>query len=331
MIEKNTYIYYLKALAIFSVVCAHCTLIPDGAGTTTTAAANVLDYIGTMGVPIFFIVSGYLFCGSKRGFANFWKRKALTEVLPRIVCESLLYLYVVIRKGGASITGYIVFVLGYKYTTYYLTVLIVFYMAFWKIGEKRLALYSFLSVWALSVISTGAGSGLDIVNRWTGTFYLNPLNWMGFFIIGMLLVRFKKLDTVLEKISHLAWFWLVLSVLYYFVCHHSNVRIFYFSRYALIGHFINILLLAGLAGWLRKYGISFLEKLGEKSYSVYLLHQFISGFIAAITNITGPLLFLLVMRPFIVILLVMCGLIILEMINKRCGRLDIVFKVIGSR
>lgn len=51
--KRNNYIYILKALAIFSVICAHSTPLVDGSTKWNVLSSQLLDYLGTFGVPIF--------------------------------------------------------------------------------------------------------------------------------------------------------------------------------------------------------------------------------------------------------------------------------------
>ena len=82
--KRNNYIYILKALAIFSVICAHSTPLVDGSSKWNVLSSQLLDYLGTFGVPIFFCISGYLFAGNRRNWGDFWKRKVTTLFLPWI-------------------------------------------------------------------------------------------------------------------------------------------------------------------------------------------------------------------------------------------------------
>ena len=89
--KRNNYIYILKALAIFSVICAHSTPLVDGSTKWNVLSSQLLDYLGTFGVPIFFSISGYLFAGNTRNWGDFWKRKVTTLFWPWICCETLLW------------------------------------------------------------------------------------------------------------------------------------------------------------------------------------------------------------------------------------------------
>lgn len=78
--KENELIYKLKGIAIISVVCAHC-----GNRTSYTAIDlflnNARNNIATIGVPLFFIISGYLMRNDKP-YLQFWKRKWSTTIVP---------------------------------------------------------------------------------------------------------------------------------------------------------------------------------------------------------------------------------------------------------
>lgn len=79
MSGKSTMIFKLKGLAIFSVICAHMADLPDTANAANTLCANFVKSIGCLGVPVFLLISGYLFVKSTdRPFLAFWKNKAKT-------------------------------------------------------------------------------------------------------------------------------------------------------------------------------------------------------------------------------------------------------------
>ena len=52
-------IWKLKGVAIFSVICAHCSVVP--AGEIAAYFYHVLQNIGSVGVGAFFWASGYFF------------------------------------------------------------------------------------------------------------------------------------------------------------------------------------------------------------------------------------------------------------------------------
>lgn len=329
--HEKDYIYILKGLAIFCVVCAHSTPLPEDASTLSTIVSEILNYLGTMGVPCFFLVSGYLFDRNKRGPGDFGKRKFISVILPWLFCETLLWLYVVLRKGNISLKSWGLFLIGYEHTTYYLTVLMVFYVVFWAL-KKDWMLYFAVVLSVGSMICTGWQIGLDAVNEWTGTFYLNPLNWSAFFAAGMLLNRKHGLRERCMKVTRYVPLWLVASSLYFGICTAAGGYIYYFSKFAVLSHAINILLFGGLALYIMNSRVKkCLVSLGKYSFSIYLLHQFVAGIVVALSNRFDCFVWVL-LRPLIIIGGVVCGIWCLKWINKKCsGRLCFLESMVGIR
>lgn len=131
--DEREYIYILKFFAIFSVVCAHSTSRIENLRGINYIISSVFSSIGSIGVPIFFIISGYLFNKSKKKILPFFKGKIRTIFMPWIICETVVWFYVVIRKGGISLVSWLNFMVGVRHSTYYLTVLIIFYIFISKI------------------------------------------------------------------------------------------------------------------------------------------------------------------------------------------------------
>lgn len=328
--EKN-FIYILKGLAIFCVVCAHSTPVSENADSMSIAAAEVLNYLGTMGVPIFFLVSGFLFDQNKRDFKDFWKRKLTSIVLPWLFCETLLWLYVVLRKRGITLKAWILFIVGYEHTTYYLTVLIILYVLFWFL-KRRWQLYLLVAISVLSMVCVGWETGINIVNTWTGTYYLNPLNWSAFFAIGMLLNRGSALLEGYIRLIRYLPLWLVISIIYFSACVVMEQDIFYFSRWAVFAHVVNIFLVGSLARLIASHRSEKLFiLLGKYSFSIYLLHQFVAGIVVSFSNCFNSFLGVLV-RPFAIIGLVMIAIWCLRQLNSKCkGMFKFIESMVGIR
>lgn len=328
---QKRFIYILKGLAIVCVVCAHSTAIPSEAGGDVVLMSQILDYLGTMGVPVFFLISGYLFDKNTRSFGSFWKRKLKTIVVPWLFCETLLWFYVVLRKGGISFKAWILFLLGYEHTTYYLTVLMVFFLVFWFL-KKDFWIYLVCVVSVFSIISTGWETGIVCMNSWTGTYYLNPLNWALFFGVGMLFNRSPSFCGRVIAFSRKLYLWLPCSVIYFLLLSWMNEDIYYFGRWAVVQHIINLLMMIGTASFLTGRLMSCpIEALGKYSFSVYLLHQFVSGAIAAVTN-KIPIAVLVLLRPAFVILIVMLALwAVGEIMKLGNGKLRFIGALVGIK
>ena len=58
--KESRIIYYIKAFAIFSVVCAHISLVPENFSTKSQYMCANINEIGAIGVGLFFCVTGFL-------------------------------------------------------------------------------------------------------------------------------------------------------------------------------------------------------------------------------------------------------------------------------
>lgn len=331
VITEKEYTYILKAVAILSVVSAHCAGITNENSFTHEIFSKILTYIGTMGVPVFFVISGYLFSKNTKTFKEFWKRKIHILLLPWVFCETLLWFYIVLRKGGISFSGWLQFLLGYQHTTYYLTVLVVFYFLFWFLKKDwQLYLVGIISI--MSMISTGWGLPLDFLNDVCGTYYLNPLNWAVFFATGVLLSRKTTLLEVASKNSKGLGIWFILSCTYFILCWMGDLELAYFSEFAIFSHVVNIMLCISAAYLIGCSGLAGgMIIVGQDSFTIYLTHQFIVGALVVVTNLLG-FSFLVIVRPVITIIVIMLGLWIYKKIEQKCnGKINFVSKMIGLR
>lgn len=325
---KSKYVFYLKAFAIFSVICAHAAPVPESFGTLNQLAHDILNYIGTMGVPMFFVISGFFFARNKHSFGTFWKRKAGSIILPWIFCYTLLWLYVVLRKGGISFKNWIAYVGGFGSTAYYLSMLIVLFLLLWFVKNK-IVLVILIAFSCFSVISTGWLIGICPLNGFFGSFYTNPFNWLCFFALGMLISLSDCADKIKAFSKKTVWLWSVLSVVYFVVLEYFDPDIYYFSRYSLIGHAINLLLFCAIAAKAENAPFAkVLSFAGEYSFSIYFSHQFIVGAIVKLTNLKDVFVITLI-RPFMVFAVM---LVIMQVILKVCkGKLGFARMLIGIR
>ena len=94
--DFRVFVNILRFLAILSVICAHVS-------TDSSSYANlVVRSCGTVGVGLFFFLSGYFFYYNKKDFIFFWKTKFKTIIVPWLFCGTIDWLYVVLRKGGGK-------------------------------------------------------------------------------------------------------------------------------------------------------------------------------------------------------------------------------------
>ncbi|MDR2043945.1 MAG: acyltransferase [Clostridium sp.] len=182
--KESSFIDVVKAFAILSVASAHCAPVPETASAAARFCGRLLESFGSFGVPVFLGLAGYLFCASleRQPWKELVKRKAVSLVIPWLFCGTLVYLYVVLRKGGLGIGSYLKFLLGGGSFLYYMSMLILCYVIYGFLRRSRLcvAVAFALSVSSFLLTVTGGLGRLGIgLNP-----YLNVANWLGYFLTG---------------------------------------------------------------------------------------------------------------------------------------------------
>lgn len=305
--DERKYIYLLKFFAIFSVVCAHSATLPSNFSNSNQIVGRILSCIGVLGVPIFFIVSGYLFCKNKKPFGEFLKGKIPTIIIPWVFCETIVWLYEVLRKGGISLASWGSFLIGIDHSTYYLTILVLFFILYFNFYKSNIFLFSTIVISVMSIVMTSFD--LDEYNTATITPYLNPLNWMLYFSLGILVYKYKLLERIAifaRKIIVISSAALVLDV---FLHIKFDLTFSYWSSFAIVNILISLFVIFGLASILLDRKAFLLVSIGRLSFSIYLLHELIVGLIIYLSSKYDIWVGTLA-RPFIVILLVTTGIYI---------------------
>lgn len=330
--RNSQFLYLLKAFAIFSVVCAHTAVEPENSSTGIHLVVRMLSAIGTMGVPLFFIISGYLYYDNQRGIKDFVLRKCRTIIIPWIFCETIVWLYVVLRKGGITFFAWSKFILGVYHSTYYLTVLMMLYILFWRLKRYEAVLIGSVVISGVCIFCLGWNMSFAVKwSEWTINSYLNIFNWIIYFALGMLLNK-RKYMSILAEFSKKVLPVSLLLLLIDFAFHYYYVLPWtYFSKYALINISSQILVVMGICCWLRGKRVEALVELGKYSYTIYLLHELGAGGVVWLTAKLGNIL-LIIVRPIIVILLVLFGIMIIQRLCKKFEKLQNVPKLlIGIR
>ena len=88
---KNTAIFYIKFIAIISVICAHCVAVNENVNRFTTICASILGRVGAIGVGCFLIISGALFNPNKQSFGFMMKKKLIKIGIPWLFGATVVY------------------------------------------------------------------------------------------------------------------------------------------------------------------------------------------------------------------------------------------------
>lgn len=322
MQEERKYIYLLKAFAIFSTVCAHNAVLPEGANKAVSMIIWVMICLGTYGVPLFFFISGYLFYSNKYTVKKFVIRKIKTIVIPWFFCATIVWLYVVLRKGGLSFLSWIEFIIGKEYSTYYMTMLLVLYVIYWKTRRYDWFIYGsiFLSVIAIIGQSWFGWGWTNWLNPIAVKPHFNPLNWAVYFALGMIVKKKCLLGRTSAICRKYLWLWCSLLMISAGIHYVKEIPWTYYSRYVLINIPLMAMIVMGICRILVEHNAEFLQKIGEYSFTIYLLHALGAGGIVWFTERLGWTV-LILLRPFINIALVLAGIYVIRTICNRCRRL----------
>lgn len=306
--ERN-YIFLVKAFGLFSIVSAHVAPVGVNTFLPNMIFGNILNSIGTIGVGVFFLLSGYLYFQTTKTFLLFFLSKIKRIIVPWFFCGTLLFFYVAFRKGGINFLNWFVTLTVYSHM-YYLTILMFFYLLFWYL-KKSLRFLVFLSL--LSIISiTLAGQGIPDIYP-----YINPLNWALYFILGLVIKR----NNLLEKLALFCkkWFLIISSayVAILIIYLMNGLYISYWKYAAIIAELLAIAMIFGVASYCtNKKIVIWMTYLGKMSFSIYLLHTPLAGIVTNLFN-RFELWYLTLFRPIIVIIMTVIGIEIIRISSKK--------------
>ncbi len=316
--KESIRIWKMKAWAVLFIICAHCGGATANASFATVTASSMLTGFGSLGVPIFFFLAGYVFHYS--GFLPWLERKITGVLVPWLVCGTLVYFYVTLRKGGISLASLAQWLMGVQTYLWYLPVMVVL----WLVGiliflgvKKRL--------WSVSVAAIVCGclsvavlclEMLDVIHLQP---YLSLFRWLWLFALGLIARQYQFLDKLPGGIYGAP----ILIVILLFLA-LAGVQVTYWAHTFYLLAPIAILLVA-LGAVPSENG---LEYIGKVSFSTYLLHMPIAGLVANLCNrVADPTGILMIVRPVLVLLITVSAIWIVQKIGKRL-RLDRMTKVL---
>lgn len=315
--ERNI-IYICKAIAIFSAASAHVAGGGSNASLGEQFFFRLLSAWGTFGVPVFYSIAGYLYERSLQKHDNLYilKGKLKGVFLPWLVCGTAVWLYVALRKGGLSFGSWAAFMLGESSYLYFMTVLVLLYVLYSFLRRRIWLIYAGIILWiAANVITSIWGWHLPF------SLYLNVFAWQGWFLMGGL-IQSKSWQKKIPGIMRRCWFWSIpaAAAAIFWYCYHGST-IFYWHKYFLIIEMLLLPLLYCAVRMIikRRAFEKFFVAVGQKSFSIYLLHMPIAGILTNLMNRfpNGILVFL---RPILAVLITYGCIAVLE---KVCSRLRI--------
>lgn len=224
-----------------------------------------------------------------------------------------------------SLIKYLSFLIGQQTYLYFMTILTICYSVCFYLRKNNRALLILLLITGVSIFLTS----YDLIDI---NPYLNPLNWVGYFAMGILFSRnWRNINGIIlkqiDKNGHRGSIILAGVSIYSFVSMIlKNELPTYWSLYGLIFAFSQIVLFFILLE-INPTNYS-LVRLGRKSLSIYLLHMPIAG----VTN----LVFLyfdnyIIIKPFVVIAITILFTEIVKCLAKVIGLQKIANLILGSK
>lgn len=183
--KDSTALYFVKVMSSLTVIASHISVISD-ASPTRYLITSLWDMMSTTSIGCFFIVGGILYSRSDGDSGRFWKRKLKTIGLPWLVCAVLSYVYRYAYGHSKGLWEFFPWAIGYGNWMYFLPVYVFCFAFFKPIWDKPRWLWGSvaLTVGTLLVETIVGASRIP----WLAD-YQNPLNWVGFFGLGILLRR----------------------------------------------------------------------------------------------------------------------------------------------
>lgn len=263
--RDSTALYFVKSMAILASVAAHVSTI-DQSTPVIEFFTRAWDMFSCVSVGSFLIIAGILYTRTPGDSCSFWKRKAKSMILPWLFCGMLTYGYRAIFEES-SLLGLIWWLSGYSSWLYYVTIHLLMLALFKPIHKCVPALWGCVAVTAAQLFLHTKGSAIPF---FLDNEYLNPLHWVGFFALGILL---RRQGLRLSK-GFFAGCALVLAVFAVVVYRRWIYSYFHILNavYSVSAFFV----LFAIGRWLAGTGIrKYIREIGACTYCIYLLHMLI--------------------------------------------------------
>ena len=266
---ESKIISVLQSFAILSVIAAHVNTLND----VTSIHKIITSFwgaFGCVGVAIFFLLGGFLYNRKASDTAAFWNKKLHGLIIPWLVCSFITYGIKVITTNQFGILDYLKWVFGFGTWYYYSTVYIVFLALFKLLMKSDMLLYV---VMGLNILSLGISTfNKEWLNFLFLTPYLNILNWIGFFALGII-IRKYRLDRKIMRSRGPLVMGIVIAIIAFRLMQAFDKR-GYFNVFGLVFELATAVVLLYVARGVCRF--KFFERfaeIGSYAYCIYLLHM----------------------------------------------------------
>lgn len=318
-------IYVLKFFAVLSIISAHCNSVASDHSAADIFASRFIGSFGCVGVGIFLLIAGFLMHGTTRNFKDFFISKIKSIIIPWAFCGTLVYLYVHLRKGGLGIFSLLKWLAGVDTYLYYLSVLFVLYFACYFVRRKKIVLFIFAFISVLSNIATSLGF-LDFLNH-----YLNPLNFLFFFVMGILMAEYNAFEKLLAFSKKALPVAIPLYIVILLVLDCFEIKVGYFILPYIPIEALAIVCAFGLSDVMASNPPKIVTEIGGLSYSIYLLHMPVAGVIAAVFGMVDSWGVITLLRPITVLAITYFAIKLVTMLANKFKPMKFLNTLIGAR
>lgn len=310
MVDKKTSdtLYVIKSFAVLFVVVAHMSFITPNYVGRFLIADSIRNSLSIIGVPIFFIVSGFFYKRVKGDTKKFWKKKVKALIIPWFLFGIITFVLSALISGAYDNfpLRLIKWTLGIGSWFWYMPVQLALFVLF-KFIKKDASLYISIIISIVSVMLTAFG----IIPQVPISQYFNIFNWVGFFALGILINRHNMLEKLINvPVFIISFFVIVLSVI--LMVNFNDKAISYTNYYSLLIELSGFLFCLNISYALSN--IKLLKDIGEKSFFIYLVHMQIAGFINSRLPYNAVFF---ILRPFVALAIVYIGAKITELIFSK--------------
>lgn len=300
--RQSNALHVIRAFAILSVISAHMPF-----GDEHPLAESLRIIFGQIGVAVFFIVSGFFYHREDGDTRFFWRKKWNGIIVPWIILSLCTYIFSAVLNKEFSIVAALKWMVGVQTWYWFLPILLLMFALFKKLWKSNVMLIICIATTGFSIMC----SAFNLI-PYTYYFnqYLNPLNWIGLFALGVWLRKYELLNALIGMKA------LSVGVLVFLASTLLSLK--YGMDIAYTDYFS---LPCELSGFIIFYNLSFylrnkerLKDIGKKSFFIYLIQMQPAGIFNTRLPYT-PLFFIL--RPLIVlIVLYFISIAIISLLRK---------------
>lgn len=293
--RQSQALWNLKGFAVIAIVACHCCHVSENASWLNNIAVQFFDYWISFGVPIFCFVAGYFFKKGKN-ITSFLLKKVKTIIIPWIFTGTIVWLYIVLRKGGIGLENWFNYLFMKESYLYFLNDLLLFYLLFYAIlgRPKRIKICNYLMAFIIAMaeifevtvlLNYSPGNGLPVANL--------LMFYMGIVFRERNILRFFEKSFY----SYLVVGFVLLRYIEFYYSVEYNLLI------KTVEGLILVIGLYSFCFWMTKKHIACLKVIGKYSFAIYLLHMPAAGLISNILNRSESFAILTFFRPIIVVLI----------------------------